>query len=131
MVDNLKFSKSLENQKFQKADEVNFAHPSERICARILDFYHIRWLYEPTTFPIEWDKKENIVKSFAPDFYLPDFDLYIELTTLNQRLVTKKNKKVRRLREIYPDIKIKVLYQKDFKNLLIKYGLQYHEKVKN
>jgi hypothetical protein len=104
-----------------------FAHPSERECARILDFYQIPWQYEPRTFPIEWDKKGKVVSSFAPDFYLPDLDLYIELTTMSQKLVTKKNRKVRRLREIYPDIHIKILYQRDFRSLLFKYGLSPEE----
>lgn len=106
-----------------KIDEIKFAHPSERECAKILDFYQIKWLYEPKTFPLEWDRKGKIIQSFTPDFYLPELDLYIELTTLNQRLVTKKNRKIRRLRELYPELKIKIFYQKDFRNLLIKYSL--------
>ena len=106
-----------------RIDQVKFAHPSEKECAKILDFYQIKWLYEPRTFPLEWDHKGNVILSFTPDFYLPELDLYIELTTLNQKLVTKKNKKIRRLRELYPEIKIKIFYQKDFKSLLIKYGL--------
>src|SRR3989304_8159427 len=100
------------------------SHPSERECAKILDFYQISWEYEPTTFPIDWDRKGRIIQSFTPDFYLPDQDVYIELTTMSQKLVTKKNRKVRRLREIYPHINIKIFYQKDFRNLLYKYGLK-------
>lgn len=100
-----------------------FAHPSERIAAQILDFYHISWEYEPTTFPLEWDRHGNVLASFSPDFYLPEYDLYIELTTMSQKLVTKKNRKVRRLKELYPDVNIKVLYQKDFKKLLFRYGI--------
>jgi hypothetical protein len=102
---------------------IDFAHPSERVAAQILDFYRIRWEYEPTTFPIEWDAHGNVIASFSPDFYLPDFDLYIELTTMSQKLVTKKNRKVRRLKELYPDVNIKVFYQRDFRNLLLKYGI--------
>jgi len=104
-------------------DDIAFAHPSERVAAEILDFYHIRWAYEPDTFPIEWDSNGNVIASFSPDFYLSDLDLYIELTTMSQKLVTKKNRKVRRLKELYPDIRIKILYQKDFRSLLLKYGL--------
>ena len=100
-----------------------FAHPSERVAAQILDYYGIRWEYEPTTFPIEWDSKGEAIASFSPDFYLPEFDTYIELTTMSQKLVTKKNRKVRRLRELYPDIQIKIFYQKDFRALCFKYGL--------
>src|SRR5215472_7282213 len=100
-----------------------FAHPSEREFARVMDFYRIRWQYEPKTFPIEWDENHNVVKAFTPDFYLPDLDLFIELTTMKQSLVTKKNRKVRLLRELYPDVNIKILYERDYKNLIWKYGL--------
>ncbi len=105
-------------------DQIVFAHNSERQFARLLDFYRVDWEYEPTAFPIEWDAAGNPVQYFRPDFYLPGFDLYIEITTLNQRLVTRKNRKVRRLRELYPQVRIKVLYQRDYLSLLAKYGLE-------
>lgn len=104
-------------------DQIGFAHASERVAAEILDYYRIRWQYEPTTFPIEWDGAGNVIASFTPDFYLPDFDLYIELTTMSQKLVTKKNRKVRRLQELHPEINIKVFYQKDFRRLLARFGM--------
>jgi hypothetical protein len=106
------------------ADQITFAHNSERQFARLLDFYRVDWEYEPTAFPIEWDAAGRPLQLFRPDFYLPGFRLYIEITTLNQRLVTKKNRKVRRLRELYPDVRIKVLYQRDYLSLLAKYGLE-------
>jgi hypothetical protein len=106
------------------ADQITFAHNSERQFARLLDFYRVEWEYEPTAFPIEWDGAGRPTQQFRPDFYLPGFGLYIEITTLNQRLVTKKNRKVRRLRELYPDVRIKVLYQRDYLSLLAKYGLE-------
>jgi hypothetical protein len=106
------------------ADQIVFAHNSERQFARLLDFYRVDWEYEPTAFPIEWDAAGNPVQYFRPDFHLPGFDLYIEITTLNQRLVTRKNRKVRRLRELYPGVRIKVLYQRDYLSLLAKYGLE-------
>ena len=104
-------------------DEIHFAHASERVAAEILDFYRINWLYEPRTFPLEWDGKGNVIVSFSPDFYLVDFDVYIELTTMSQKLVTKKNRKVRRLRELYPDVNIRIFYQKDFRRLLARFGV--------
>lgn len=107
-----------------RIDEIKFSHPSERECAKILDFYQIPWQYEPTTFPIERDKKGKVIQGFAPDFYLPDQNLFIELTTMSQKLVTKKNRKIRRLRELYPHVNIKIFYQRDFKNLLFKYGIR-------
>jgi len=109
----------------EKVAAALFAHPSERVAAQILDYYGLNWEYEPTTFPIEWDSKGDVIASFSPDFYLPDFDLYIELTTMSQKLVTKKNRKVRRLKELYPDVNIKIFYQKDFRALCFKYGLAY------
>lgn len=100
-----------------------FAHQSEREFARILDFYQIDWEYEPRTFELQWDEAGNPTESFSPDFYLPEFDLFIELTTLRQSLVTKKNRKLRRLRELYPDINIKLFYNRDFKGLMNKYDI--------
>jgi hypoxanthine phosphoribosyltransferase len=105
------------------ARAVSFAHESEREFAGILDFYRIRWEYEPRTFPLRWDAAGNPVESFTPDFYLVDHDLFIELTTLKQKLVTKKNRKLRLLRERYPEINIKLLYARDFRSLMEKYGL--------
>jgi hypothetical protein len=99
-----------------------FAHASEAEFARILDFYEVRWEYEPQVFPILWDLAGSVLESFAPDFYLPDIDLFVEMTTLQQRLVRKKNRKVRRLRELYPGIRIKLFYARDFRALMLKYG---------
>jgi hypothetical protein len=99
-----------------------FAHASEAEFARILDFYQVAWEYEPQVFPILWDLDGNLLESFAPDFYLPDLELFVELTTLQQRLVRKKNRKVRRLRELYPGIRIKLFYARDFRALMLKYG---------
>jgi len=105
-------------------ERVGFAHNSERQFAKLLDFYGIAWDYEPRTFTLEHDRAGRPTQAFTPDFYLPAYDLYIEITTLNQKLVTKKNKKARRLREQHPDINIKVLYQRDYLQLLVKYGLE-------
>ena len=99
-----------------------FAHASEAEFARILDFYQVVWEYEPQVFPILWDLDGNVLESFAPDFFLPDLELFIELTTLQQRLVRKKNRKVRRLRELYPNLRIKLFYARDFRALMLKYG---------
>ena len=100
-----------------------FVHPSEEIFANLLDFYRIAWEYEPRSFPLEWDASGRVIEAFTPDFYLPDFDLYVELTTMKQALVTKKNRKIKRLRHLYPDVNIQVFYEKDFQNLIFKYGL--------
>jgi hypothetical protein len=99
-----------------------FAHASEAELARILDFYDVRWAYEPHTFPVLWTLDGTVIESFSPDFYLPDLDLYLELTTLKQSLVRKKNRKLRRLRELYPDIRIKLFYARDFRMLMLKFG---------
>lgn len=90
--------------------------------ARILDFYAVRWDYEPHTFPILWNLDGAVVESFSPDFFLPELDLYLEMTTLRQKLVRKKNRKLRRLRELYPSVNIKLFYARDFRALMLKYG---------
>ena len=100
-----------------------FAHESERRFARILDFYGVVWEYEPVEFALEWDKGGRPTAAFRPDFWLPDPGLYVEMTTLNQRLVTKKNGKVRRMGQLYPDVRVTILYQRDTLALLAKYGL--------
>jgi hypoxanthine phosphoribosyltransferase len=100
----------------------SFAHASEEEMARILDFYRIRWEYEPHTFPILWNLDGAVVESFSPDFWLPDLDLYLEITTLRQRLVRKKNRKLRRIRELYPDLRVKLFYARDFRALMLKFG---------
>jgi hypoxanthine phosphoribosyltransferase len=110
-------------------EQVRFAHNSERQFAKLLDFYAIVWEYEPRTFTLERDKQGNPVQAFTPDFYLPTYDLFIEITTLNQKLVTKKNRKARRLQEQHPEIQIKVLYQRDYLHLLVKYGLEPPEQL--
>jgi hypoxanthine phosphoribosyltransferase len=109
--------------------QTEFAHPSEAEFASVLDFYQIPWQYEPRTFPLRYDESGRAVESFTPDFYLPEADLYIELTTLRQSLVTKKNRKLRRLRELYPEINIKLLYRRDFLSLARKFGLRTLEPV--
>lgn len=90
----------------------------------MLDFYGVPWDYEPTSFPIAFDPDGEPTKFFQPDFYLPDDDLYIEITTMNQKLVTKKNRKVRELKNIHPGVNCKVFYQRDYLNLVVKYGLE-------
>ena len=98
-----------------------FAHPSEEDFAKLLDFYCIEWLYEPRSFPLRWEG-DKIAEMFTPDFYLPELDLYVELTTLKQNLLTEKNRKLRQLRELYPEVNIRLLNKNDFLKLLAKYG---------
>jgi hypothetical protein len=90
--------------------------------ARILDFYRVRWEYEPHTFPILWNVDGAVVESFSPDFWLPDLGLYLEITTLRQKLVRKKNRKLRRVLELYPDLRVKLFYARDFRALMLKFG---------
>ena len=106
------------------AARVAFAHPSERIFATLLDLYDVRWRYEPFEFPLEWDEAGRPTKGFRPDFYLPDHSVLVELTVADQRLVTRKNAKVRRMRELYPELTVAVVYQRDLANLLERHGLE-------
>src|SRR5215207_5499299 len=99
-----------------------FAHPAEVEVARLLTFYGLRWAYEPTTFAVRWGRDGRPVEFVTPDFYLPEHDLYLELTTMRQRLVTRKNRKFRLLRESYPNVRVRLLYLRDFKRLRDVYG---------
>jgi hypothetical protein len=107
-----------------RVTRANFGHPSEELFANLLDFYRIQWEYEPRSFPLQWDKNGGVTEAFTPDFYLPELDLYVEVTTMKQSLVTRKNRKVKLLRAIYPHINIQVFYQRDFQELVFKYGLK-------
>jgi cytidylate kinase len=100
-----------------------FANDAEREFARFLDFYHIPYLYEPRTFPLEIDPEGKVLEAFTPDFYLCEQDLFIELTIMKQSLVTRKNRKLRKLRRLYPEVNIRLFYQRDFYNLMAKFGL--------
>jgi len=107
----------------QERNATRFAHESEAEFARFLDHHKIDWRYESVSFPVCWDAEGRVSESFTPDFFLPRFRLYVELTTMKQSLVTRKNRKLRRMRELYPDIRVKVLYRRDFRNLLFKFGV--------
>lgn len=99
-----------------------FKNPEETEFAQILDMYHIEWIYEPKTFPIEWDAEGNVKLAFSPDFYLPKFNLYLELTIMNQKYVTLKNRKAKKLRELYPGINVRIVYKKDFQSLVERFS---------
>jgi hypothetical protein len=101
-----------------------FVHPLEEAFAKILEFYGIEWVYEPRSFPLEWDEQNNVVEAFTPDFYLPQQDLYVELTTLRPKLSTHKNRKLRRMKELYPEINIKLFKRREMHKLMVKFGLE-------
>jgi hypoxanthine phosphoribosyltransferase len=104
-------------------EQRRFSHPVEETFARILDYYGVEWEYEPRTFPLEWDEAGHVTVAFAPDFYLPQQDLYIELTTLRPQLIRHKNRKMRRMQELYPDVRIKLLKRQDIRDMMVKFGL--------
>lgn len=106
-----------------KDDEIEFVHESEKDFAEILDMHNIKWEYEPSEFPLEWDAEGNIILGFRPDFYLTEFDTYIELTTMKQKYVTEKNKKIKLLQELYPDISVNIVYKDDYHKLLKRFGI--------
>jgi hypothetical protein len=101
-----------------------FQNEAERECAKILDYYGVPWLYEPRTFELEVDEDGRVLEAFAPDFYLPEQNLYLEITVMKQSLVTRKNRKVRKLKERYPDVNIKLFYKRDIERLGQRYGLK-------
>ena len=100
-----------------------FANDVELECAKLLDYYRVPWQYEPTTFVLEQAADGTVIEAFKPDFYLPEQDLYLELTVMKQSLVTRKNRKLRKLRQLYPDIRIKLFYKRDIQRLAERYRL--------
>ena len=100
-----------------------FVNEAELEYAKILDYYGVPWMYEPHTFVLERDADGRVVEAFTPDFYLPEQDLYLEVTVMKQSLVTRKNRKLRKLRERYPDVKIKLFYRRDIERLAERYHL--------
>ena len=117
-------SKTPDFQAYSGGAEPRFANDSEREFAKILDYYGVLWEYEPRRFVLEADEDGRVVEAVAPDFYLPEQDLYVELTTMRQALVTRKNRKIRKLRERYPGVRVKIFYRRDFERLAEKYRLR-------
>ena len=101
----------------RSAETPRFANDAERECSRLLDFYGVPWEYEPRTFALEEAEDGRVTVAFTPDFYLPEQDLYVEVTVMKQSLVTRKNRKLRKLRERYPDVKVKLFYRRDLERL--------------
>ena len=83
----------------------------------MLDYYDVAWEDEPRTFVLEEDENGRVIEAFTPDFFLPEQGLYVEITAMKQSLVTRKNRKLRKLRERYPDVKIKLFYRRDLERL--------------
>jgi hypoxanthine phosphoribosyltransferase len=110
-------------QAYRGAEPPRFVNRAELEVAKLLDFYGIPWEYEPRSFVLETDSEGRVREATRPDFYLPEQDLYLEITTMKQSLVTRKNRKLRKLRERYPDVKVKLFYKRDFERLLQKYGI--------
>ena len=111
-------------QAYRGAGPPRFASQAELECARLLDYYGVPWMYEPHTFVLERDDNGRVVEAFTPDFYLPEQGLYLEVTVMKQALVTRKNRKLRKLRQLYPEVKIKLFYERDFERIAARYGLR-------
>ena len=113
-----------DKQSKQANQTVRFVHQSESEFARILDFYQVAWEYEPQTFPLRWNESGDAIECLSPDFYLPAYGVYIELTTMKPRLMAKKRRKIRLFQEIYPHLQIRLIQSKDFHQLMWKYVRQ-------
>ena len=111
-------------QAYCGAEPPRFANDAELECAKILDYYRVPWDYEPRTFVLERDEEGRVVEAFTPDFYLPEQDLYLEVTVMKQSLVTRKNRKLRKVRALYPDVRVKLFYRRDIERLAQRYRLR-------
>jgi hypoxanthine phosphoribosyltransferase len=110
-------------QAYRGVGSPRFANQAELECAKILDYHGVPWEYEPRTFVLERDEHGNALEAFTPDFYLPEQDLYLEITVMKQSLVTRKNRKLRKLRKRYPEVRIKLFYKRDIERLSERYRL--------
>jgi hypothetical protein len=111
-------------QAYRGQDPPRFANRAELECAKVLDFYGVPWDYEPRTFVLDRDEGGRVVEAFTPDFYLPEQELYVEVTVMKQSLVTRKNRKLRKLRDKYPDVRVKLFYKRDIERLAQRYRLE-------
>ena len=111
-------------QAYRGEDKPHFANRAELECAKILDYYGVPWEYEPHSFELERDDAGRVVEAFKPDFYLPEQDLYLEITVMKQSLVTRKNRKLRKLRKLYPHVRVKLFYKRDVERLAQRYQLE-------
>lgn len=114
VADTLVRNNLKERPELKNASEIEFA--------KILDLYNIDWIYEPKTFPIEWDAEGNVTMAFSPDFYLTKFDTYLELTTMNQKYVAEKKRKAKRVMELYPGTNVKIVFKRDFASLIERFS---------
>jgi hypoxanthine phosphoribosyltransferase len=101
-----------------------FIHPIEAAFAKILDFYGVEWEYEPRMFPLKWDKNGKVIEAFRPDFYLPGQNLYVELTTLRPKLTQRKNRKLKQIKQLYPDLNIKLFKRRELRNMMLRFGME-------
>ncbi len=132
LKESMKYSVSFnhnDTDKDNRSRNIVFKHPAEEEFANILNMYGIAWEYEPKTFPVRWDAEGNVAMAISPDFYLTKFDTYIEITTMDQKYVTTKNKKIRLLRELYPGVNINIVYKKDFYSLLERFGFSGGDRI--
>ena len=116
-------SETPDFQAYCGSEPPRFQNDVEVECAKLLDYYRVPWDYEPRTFILEQAEDGTIIEAFRPDFYLPEQDLYLEVTVMKQSLVTRKNRKLRKLRELYPDVKVKLFYKRDIQRLAERYRL--------
>jgi hypoxanthine phosphoribosyltransferase len=116
-------SETPDFQRYSGEEPPRFANEAELECAKLLDFYGVPWQYEPRTFVLERDEQDRVIEAFTPDFYLPEQDLYVEITVMKQSLVTRKNRKLRKLRQLYPDVRVKLFYRRDIERLAQRYRL--------
>ena len=116
-------SETPDFQAYCGSEKPRFQNDVEIECAKLLDYYRVPWDYEPRTFVLEQAEDGTVIEAFKPDFYLPEQDLYLEVTVMKQSLVTRKNRKLRKVRELYPDVKVKLFYKRDIQRLAERYRL--------
>ena len=111
-------------QAYPGSDPPQFQNEAELECAKILDYYAVPWAVRAADVrPRSRRRTAGTTEAFTPDFYLPEQDLYLEVTVMKQSLVTRKNRKLQKVRERYPDVNVKLFYKRDLERLAQRYRL--------
>jgi hypothetical protein len=91
-----------------------FVTPEEERFERMLRKHSIPWEYESHLITFALDPKIGVADAgFNPDFYLPEWDIYVELTGGGAASMRKKRSKIRRAVDLYPYLRIRLLDEGD------------------
>lgn len=84
----------------------------EANIARLFNYSDIKWKHQPKIFDLK-------TQTYTPDFYLPEYDMYIEVKNFLWKYSEIRDRKFRKL---YPDINLILLLKKNYLELEKEYS---------